>query len=267
MTTEYEFHEAANIFPLDEETLGELAEDIRTSGLVKPIELMGGKVIDGRRRYLACHRAGVAPEFCEVRPADPVAYVVSLNLKRRSLTPSQRAMCAARATALQEKCAREAKERQKVRKGNQPGATPANLPDMPKGDARDQLGKTFGVSGKTVDHATRVLNNAIPEVVQAVDDGRMAVSTAAFIATEPEEVQREKVENQANRTYHSTSNTTVQTDAEPDANEEEETCKQTRTVAIRYANAAIETLGRIPKNDRLRKRGFQIVKDWLRQNR
>lgn len=46
-----------------------------------------------------------------------------------------------------------AKERQKVRKGNQPGATPANLPDLSTGDARDAAGKAVGVSGRSIDYA------------------------------------------------------------------------------------------------------------------
>ena len=31
----------------------------------------------------------------------------------------------------------------------------------------------MGVSGKSIDYATKVLNNAIPEVVKAMDEGRM----------------------------------------------------------------------------------------------
>jgi hypothetical protein len=42
-----------------------------------------------------------------------------------------------------EQKAAEAKERQKARKRNQPGASLATLPDMGKGDTRDQPGKTF----------------------------------------------------------------------------------------------------------------------------
>lgn len=42
-----------------------------------------------------------------------------------------------------------------VRKGDQPGASPVNLPGL--SDARDAAGKEFGVSGKSVDHATKVL--------------------------------------------------------------------------------------------------------------
>jgi hypothetical protein len=36
----------------------------------------------------------------------------------------------------------------------------------------------LGISGKSVDHASRVLASAVPEVILAVDQGRMAVSTA-----------------------------------------------------------------------------------------
>jgi hypothetical protein len=56
---------------------------------------------------------------------------------------------------------------------------PVNLPDLSKGDSRDQVGKAIGVSGKSVDHATRVLKHGEPELIKAVDDGRMAVSTVA----------------------------------------------------------------------------------------
>ncbi len=180
-----EFHEAANIFPLDEEHLDELAGDIRKNGLQVRIETSGGKIIDGRRRYLACQKVGVQPRFNEVNLADPVAYVVSLNLHRRHLTPAQRSMCAARATELRAKYADSAKERQ--REGQERGrqkqkGIPENLPPTDPGDTRDQLGEMFGVSGKSVDHAARVLKNAVPEVVKAVDEGRMAVSTAALLA-------------------------------------------------------------------------------------
>ena len=52
-----------------------------------------------------------------------------------------------------------------------------NLPPCSK--ARDAAGKEFGVSGKSVDHATRVLEKGVPELIEAVDEGRIAVSTAA----------------------------------------------------------------------------------------
>jgi hypothetical protein len=47
-----------------------------------------------------------------------------------------------------------------------------------KGDARDFVGRTVTVSGKTIDMATKVLKNGVPEVVNAVEDGALAVSAA-----------------------------------------------------------------------------------------
>jgi hypothetical protein len=44
-----------------------------------------------------------------------------------------------------------------------------------KGDARDPVAKAVGVSGRTIDHATKVLDQAVTELIQAVDEGRMAV--------------------------------------------------------------------------------------------
>jgi hypothetical protein len=253
-------HEAAEIFPLDEETIGDLAKDIRVNGLLVPIERLDGKVIDGRRRLRACQVAGVQPQFRDVKVSDPVAYVLSLNLHRRHLTPGQRSMVGARARKWYDD---EAKKRQKVRKGSQPGASPANLPELEKGDARDQVGKVVGVSGKSIDHATKVLNRAIPEVVQAVDEGRMSVSTAAILASESEEEQRaEAAHPKRRRDYRSVSNPVA-----TGRHEEDQEAGKSRGVGVIRANEAINSLIRIPKNDPLRKRGFQIVTDWIRANK
>jgi hypothetical protein len=69
-------------------------------------------------------------------------------------------MCAGRATALQKKYADEAKERMKVRKGNQPGASVEPVPHLSTdtGRARDKVGAMFGVSGRVVSDAVKVLS-------------------------------------------------------------------------------------------------------------
>jgi hypothetical protein len=48
-----------------------------------PIALLNGKVLDGRWRLWACEIAGVKPIMKEVQTDDPIAHVVSLNLRRR----------------------------------------------------------------------------------------------------------------------------------------------------------------------------------------
>ena len=66
----------------------------------EPIILADGQILDGRNRHRACELAGVEPEFVESDGADPLALVVSLNVKRRHMTASQRAISAAEAWAL-----------------------------------------------------------------------------------------------------------------------------------------------------------------------
>lgn len=256
--TIYEFHEFANIFSLDEEHLGELAEDIREHGLRCPVELFDGKIIDGRRRYLACEKAEVDPDYVEVKPDDPVAYVVSLNVHRRHLTLSQSAMCAARVHDIY---AQQAKERQKVRKGNQPGATPDNCPELEdQGDARDQAGKPFGVSGKSVDRARRVIRNGVPGLIELVERGKLSVNKAVTIADHSPALQQQLLKSNDGRKQVSSPK------ARPEEKEDDPPPGTSRGVGVDRANEAINCLMRIPKNDRLRKRGFQIVTDWIKSN-
>ena len=61
-----EFHEMTGIFPMmDNEALDKLADDILINGLLEPIIMFDGKIVDGRNRYMACLDAEVAPEFVE----------------------------------------------------------------------------------------------------------------------------------------------------------------------------------------------------------
>lgn len=258
---ELEFHDAANIFPLDEEHLDGLAADIAQHGQQQAIELMDGKILDGRRRYLACKRAGKEPRMIEVDVEDPVSYVLSLNLHRRHLTPSQASMVGARARDIYD---RQAKERVSIG-GKLKGV--ANLPQAQKGKARDHVAKAVGVGGKSIDYATKVITSGVPELQRSVDEGRMAVSTAAILASEPEDVQRREVADpKRNRRYTSNVSKVAVLDL-PDAEEKEEDGEiKIQGVGVMRAHDAINCLKQIPKTDALRKRGFQIVTDWIRYN-
>jgi ParB-like chromosome segregation protein Spo0J len=256
-----EFHDAANIFPIDDENITTLADDIRANGQQVEIELLDGKVLDGRRRWLACQMAGKKPRTKTVEVADPVAYVLSLNLHRRHLSTSQASACAARAASLRETIEADAKERQKLSKGRgQKGG--ANCPDLnDAGRSRDKIGEMFGISGKSVDRATRVLSEGIPELVKSLDSGKVSVNKAAYIATHEPEMQSDLLEAELSKKQ------ATQQRAKPKSEESEPQPGERRGVGIIKANEAINSLSRIPKNDALRKRGFQLVTDWIKHNR
>lgn len=93
---EFAAHPAADIFPmLADDELNELAADIKANGLVHPIVVKDGLLIDGRNRREACRRAGVVPTIVELNGADPLAYIISTNIKRRHLNKGQQAMAVA----------------------------------------------------------------------------------------------------------------------------------------------------------------------------
>ena len=111
-----------------------------------------GQIIDGRNRSVACKLADVTAQYVDADGGieDPYAYVASVNICRRHLVESQRAMIGAR---LKEHYAEEAKERQGTKTD-----ILENLPECSSaGDARDKAGAVVNVSGRSVDHASKVL--------------------------------------------------------------------------------------------------------------
>jgi hypothetical protein len=155
---------------LVEERLRELAQDIKERGLVDPITLHEGQILDGRCRYLACQIAGVKPKFKDYVGGDPLGFLVSRNLYRRHLTESQRAMVAGRLADLK-------------RGANQ------HSQGLPIGRAAALL----NVGERSVARAKEVLRDGVPELVTAVEAGQVAISAAADIAGMPESEQREMV--------------------------------------------------------------------------
>lgn len=75
-----------------------LKKDIAKHGVKVPIVLFGGKILDGLSRYRASRDLGVAcrTQRFEGSRQNALEYVASLNLYRRHLEPSQRAIVASR---------------------------------------------------------------------------------------------------------------------------------------------------------------------------
>jgi ParB-like chromosome segregation protein Spo0J len=72
----------------DDDQLQDLTDDIRAHGLIDPIVLFEGMILDGRTRAAACERAGIAPRYARFEGGreDALILVISHNLKRRHLT-------------------------------------------------------------------------------------------------------------------------------------------------------------------------------------
>jgi len=167
-----EFHPLADIFPLVEGTeFDELVDDIREHGLYEPIVVFEDKILDGRNRYRACLEARVEPTFTVYGGDDPIAYVISLNLRRRHLNESQRAVAAAKLATLKD------------------GQRADLVEGLPIGRASEML----NVGERSVARAREVQEHGAPELIHAVEQGSVSVSAAADVATLPAQEQREIV--------------------------------------------------------------------------
>jgi hypothetical protein len=91
----YKVHPAADVFPpMSDDELAELGQDIKANGLREPVEFIGDELIDGRNRLEAMERAGLGKGFyseTHLPAVDPVAHVISKNIRRRHLTKQQQA--------------------------------------------------------------------------------------------------------------------------------------------------------------------------------
>jgi len=166
-----EFHPLANLFPLMEgQEFAEFAADIRAKGLREPVVLFEDKILDGRNRYRASIEAGVECRFETYQGTGPVGYVVSLNLRRRHLDESQRAMVAAKLATLR-----------------------LGANQHTEGPSNEEASRLLNVGHASVERAKTVQRYGTPELVHAVEHGEVSVSAAADVAILPTNEQREIV--------------------------------------------------------------------------
>lgn len=89
----YPQHELSKKFPsMPADEFQALVADIKEHGLRNNIILHDGKVLDGWHRYNGCLAAKINPTFTKYTGKSPAAFVLSNNLHRRHLTPSQRGL-------------------------------------------------------------------------------------------------------------------------------------------------------------------------------
>jgi hypothetical protein len=164
------FHSLAGIFPPSEASIREQARLIGGDVPIDPVILYQDRILDGAALYLACLMIGREPRFETFAGDDPFEFVVGRHLNRGPLSESQRAIAGARAANL-------------------------HLGDnqysegVPIGTASQVL----NVSRRSILRARKVLGFGIPELVKAVDDGKITVSVAEHICLFPQLDQRARL--------------------------------------------------------------------------
>lgn len=187
-------HPAAELFPLlADDELAELAADVKAHGLHEAVWLYrdpdrGIMLLDGRNRWRACEQSGAECRTRYYGGSDPIAFSLSLNMKRRHLTAGQKAFTALEVEKLY---ASEAK------RGRPRNDEPEIIADRRDYSPRERTSveraaQATGAAGRNVSKAKRVEQQA-PDLAEQVKAGTIALDRAE---REIKERERQKVRAQ-----------------------------------------------------------------------
>jgi len=192
-------HPVCDLLPLmDGDDFRGLCSDIREHGLINPIVIHEGQILDGRNRFLACQDVGVKPSFIGWRqlyhgPMSVTRWIWSVNVERRHLTLDQVLALEVSVTAFEEREAALKREKSgksadgtaggRGRKKNRPPSTGEGLPNAKP--HRDRSGETArkiaNEVGTTKHKAQQALNvqKADPDLLKQVARGETTLRSAA----------------------------------------------------------------------------------------
>ena len=169
--------------PLSPAQYSRLLASIIAHGLIHPIVIWRGQVIDGLHRLKACLEAGVEPRY-EVLDddADPFQYLAGVNIPHRDMTQNDKA--------------RLAYDMSQYSKPGRPRATDENYAHL-RNLTQEEAAKLIGVSTRLVSDVSRVLSEdgpAVPALREAVTQWRIRYSAASRHVDRPPEVQNKAVD-------------------------------------------------------------------------
>jgi hypothetical protein len=156
-------HPLSSAFPaIPESDRAALRADLEANGQQILIVLHEGMVLDGWHRHCILIELGIEPKT-KILPEgkDPRAFVRSVNMHRRHLNASQRAMAE---VAISEW---------------QPHGRPKGEPGSPLSSTKEKMARAADVSTKTIQQAKIVAKQAPAATVKAVKDGEKSVKAAA----------------------------------------------------------------------------------------
>ena len=171
---------------MDDEDMMNLAESIREQGIITPATLRKKEdgryeILSGHRRKRACELAGLETLRSEVVEMDrdaAVIFMVDSNLQRTTILPSEK--------AFSYKMRLEAMKRQ----GRRTDLTSTPVVQKLKGRySVELLGEDIGESREQVRRYIR-LTELIPDLLEKVDKGEIALRPAVDISYLSEDIQR-----------------------------------------------------------------------------
>lgn len=168
-----------------------LAKSISDLGLLQPIGIDSGyRLVFGERRLRAFKHLGrkeIPARFVNLDSLLSGEYAE--NEFRKDFTVSERVEIG---KALEGELSKRVGMNQHTKEGKE------NFPDPPKGQTRDLAAKAAGFgNGKTYEQAKTVVEKAAPELVAAMDEGKVSVSAAAALSDLPKEEQAVVVQQDA----------------------------------------------------------------------
>ena len=169
--------------PLSPAQYSRLLASIIAHGLIHPIVVWRGQVIDGLHRLKACVEAGVEPRYEVLDDAeDPFEYLGDENVPLRNMDQNEKAQTA----YLMSQYSAPGRPRT-------PEENSAYLRNITQGEAA----KLIGVSTRLVSDVSRVLSEdgpAVPALREAVTQWRIRYSAASRHVDRPPEVQNKAVD-------------------------------------------------------------------------
>lgn len=197
----YQIHEVANLFPMmSDEEFNDLVEDIKAHGQHEPITIYQNQIIDGRNRYKACQQLGFETNVKEWDGQGSItSYVISLNLKRRHLTATQRAAIYPELAPRYEKEAEERRVelgRAAANKQHHGESGVSQKIDQPtnEGKATAQAAKDLGVNRQYLSDAKK-LQQDTPELIPMMKQGEITIKTAKQYASIPKDTRGKLLDN------------------------------------------------------------------------
>ena len=163
-----------------------LAASIRELGLLQPIGIDSAyRLVFGERRLRACQSLGMSEVKARFVNLDSLLKgELAENEFRKDFTPSER-------VAIGEAIEREFAQRHGINQHTKEEVE--NFPP-PEGKTRDLVAKAAGFgNGKTYEQAKKVVQQAAPELVEAMDSGEASVSAASALLDMSHEEQAEVV--------------------------------------------------------------------------